>query len=103
MDVITEAGTRAVNGEETWVIGVNSDQYYNGIYEGNKSVILTSAIKKNNVAYYQMVEAELDNKFSGGQSLIFDAENNVVGIPEENPNLSDKTVAKVNEVLEAIK
>ena len=101
--VITEAKTRVVNGEEVWVIGVDSDQYDDGIYEGNKSVILTSAIKKVNEAAYQMIEAELNNEFPGGQSLIFNAKNNAVGIPEENPNLSEDTVAKVNEVLEAIK
>ena len=103
MGAITEAKTRAVNGEEVWVIGVDSDQYADGIYEGNKSVILTSAIKKVNEAAYQMIEAELNNEFPGGQSLIFNAKNNAVGIPEENPNLSEDTVAKVNEVLEAIK
>ena len=101
--VITEAKTRAVNGEEAWVIGVDSDQYADGIYEGNKSVILTSAIKKIDAAAYQMIEAELNGKFPGGQTLTFDASNEGVGIPAENPNLSDDTVAKVNEVLEAIK
>ena len=101
--VITEAKTRVVNGEEVWVIGVDSDQYADGIYEGNKSVILTSAIKKIDAAAYQMIEAELNGKFPGGQTLTFDASNEGVGIPAENPNLSDDTVAKVNEVLEAIK
>ena len=101
--VITEAKTRVANGQEAWVIGVDSDQYADGIYEGNKSVILTSAIKKVNVASYKMIEAELNNEFPGGQSLIFDAKNDAVGIPEENPNLSDETVSKVSEVLEAIK
>lgn len=101
--VITEAKTRVVNGEEVWVIGVDSDQYADGIYEGDKSVILTSAIKKINEAAYQMIEAELNDKFPGGQTLKFDATNDGIGIPAENPNLSDETVAKVNEVLEAIK
>ena len=101
--VITEAKTRVVNGEEVWVIGVDSDQYDDGIYEGNKSVILTSAIKKINEAAYQMIEAELNDKFPGGQTLTFDASNDGIGIPAENPNLNDDTVTKVNEVLEAIK
>ena len=101
--VITEAKTRVVNGEEVWVIGVDSDQYDDGIYEGNKSVILTSAIKKVNVASYKMIEAELNNEFPGGQSLIFNAKNKAVVIPAENPNLKDDTVTKVNEVLDGIK
>ncbi|MBQ8997560.1 MAG: BMP family ABC transporter substrate-binding protein [Clostridium sp.] len=101
--VITEAKTRVVNGEEVWVIGVDSDQYADGIYEGNKSVILTSAIKKIDEAAYQMIEDQLNDKFKGGETLTFDASNDGIGIPAENPNLSDDTVSKVNEVLEAIK
>ena len=101
--VITEAKTRVVNGEEVWVIGVDSDQYADGIYEGNKSVVLTSAIKKIDEATYQMIENQLNDKFPGGETLRFDASNDGVGIPAENPNLSEDTVTKVNEVLEAIK
>ena len=101
--VITEAKTRVVNGEEVWVIGVDSDQYADGIYEGNKSVILTSAIKKIDEAAYQMIENQLNDKFPGGETLRFDASNDGVGIPAENPNLSEDTATKVNEVLEAIK
>ena len=101
--VITEAKSRVVNGEEAWVIGVDSDQYADGIYEGNKSVVLTSAIKKIDEATYQMIENQLNDKFPGGETLRFDASNDGVGIPAENPNLSEDTVTKVNEVLEAIK
>ena len=73
------------------------------IYEGNKSVVLTSAVKKIDEATYQIIEAELKGEFPGGQVLRFDAKNDSVGIPSENPNLSEDTTAKVNEVLEAIK
>ena len=103
MGAITEAKTRAVNGEEAWVIGVDCDQYDDGIYEGNKSVILTSAVKKVNEAAYKMIQDELNGTFPGGQSLVFDAKNDAVGIPQENPNLSENTVTQVNEVLESIK
>ena len=41
--------------------------------------------------------------FPGGETLTFDAKNDGVGIPEENPNLSDDTIAKVKEVFEKIK
>lgn len=101
--VITEAKTRVVNGEEVWVIGVDSDQYDDGIYEGNKSVVLTSAIKKIDEAAYQIIEDEINGEFPGGQVLRFDAKNDAVGIPSENPNLSEDTITKVNEVINAIK
>ena len=101
--VITEAKTRVANGQEAWVIGVDSDQYDDGIYEGNKSVVLTSAIKKIDEAAYQIIEDEINGEFPGGQVFRFDAKNDAVGIPSENPNLSDDTIAKVNEVIDAIK
>ena len=101
--VITEAKTRVANGEEAWVIGVDSDQYDDGIYEGTKSVVLTSAIKKIDEATYQIIENEVNGEFPGGQVLRFDAKNDAVGIPSENPNLSEDTMTKVNEVIEAIK
>ncbi len=101
--VITEAKTRVVNGQEAWVIGVDSDQYDDGIYEGNKSVVLTSAIKKINEATYQIIEDEINGEFPGGQVLRFDAKNDAVGIPADNPNLSEDTMTKVNEVLNAVK
>ena len=101
--VITEAKTRAVNGEEAWVIGVDSDQYDDGIYEDNKSVVLTSAIKKIDETAYQIIESEINGEFKGGQVLRFDIKNDAVGIPSENPNLSEDTIAKVNEVINSMK
>lgn len=100
---ITEAKNRAMKGEEVWIVGVDVDQYNDGIYENNKSVILTSAIKKLSQASYDMIKAELDNALPGSTSLTFDASNNGVGIPTENINLSDDIVAKVLEVSEKIK
>ena len=101
--VITEAKSRVVNGEEAWVIGVDSDQYDDGIYEGNKSVVLTSAIKKIDETAYQIIEDEINGNFKGGQVLRFDIKKDAVGIPSENPNLSEDTITKVNEVINSMK
>ena len=101
--VITEAKSRVVNGEEAWVIGVDSDQYDDGIYEGNKSVVLTSAIKKIDETAYQIIEDEINGNLKGGQVLRFDIKKDAVGIPSENPNLSEDTITKVNEVINSMK
>lgn len=105
MGVITEAKGRAAKGEDAWVIGVDVDQYMDGIYEtgNNKSVILTSAIKYLDQATYDMIKAEVEGKFPGGQTLTFNVNNNGVGIPENNPNLSEETVNAVKQVNEQIK
>lgn len=99
---INEAKTRAKVGQQVWIIGVDVDQYSEGIYDGNKSVILTSAMKKIDQSAYDMVKAEKDGKFPGGQTLIFDATNNGVGLPKENPNLSKEVQDKVAEVYKSI-
>lgn len=100
---INEAKTRAKNGEEVWTIGVDVDQYSDGIYEDNKSVMLTSAMKKLSQASYDMILKELDGSFPGGETIMFNAKNDGVGLPQENPNLTSDIEIRVNEVLEKIK
>ncbi|MFE8699139.1 BMP family protein [Cytobacillus sp. FJAT-54145] len=100
---ITEAKTRAEAGEEVWIVGVDVDQYADGIYEGEKSVILTSAMKKLDQVAFDMIKQELDGSFPGGQTLVFDAKNDGIGLPAENPNLSEETTNQVGEIYEKIK
>ena len=101
--VITEAKTRANTGEEAWVIGVDCDQYNDGIYEDGKSIILTSAIKRVDTASFDMAKAYKEGNFKGGQTLTFDVTNDGVGIPTENPNLNAKTIETVKEIQEKLK
>lgn len=100
---INEAKTRVQNGSDVWVVGVDVDQYEDGVYEGDKSVILTSAVKKVDQAAYDMIKAEIEGKFPGGQSITIDAKNDGVGLPEKNPNLSEDIIKQVNEVFDKIK
>ncbi len=102
---IQEAVNRVKNGDEVWMVGVDSDQYHEGIIEegSDKSVILTSAIKKIDQAAFDMIKAELNGEFPGGKKYMFDVTNDGVGIPEKNPNLSQETLDKVNEVYELMK
>lgn len=100
---INEAKARAATGREVWIVGVDVDQYAEGIYTGNKSIILTSAMKRIDVAAFNMIKAELEGRFPGGQILTFDAINDGVGIPATNPNLSADTQNKVKEVFAKLK
>lgn len=105
MGAITEAKSRASQGEEAWVIGVDSDQYVDGIYDEatNASVILTSAIKYVDQAAHDMIVSEVEENFPGGLSITFTIANDGVGLPAENPNLSENTVETVNKVYNEIK
>lgn len=103
--VIHEAVSRAKAGKRVWVVGVDVDQYADGIYNRseNRSVILTSAMKYIHQAAYDMVVQAAAGKFPGGQVLLYDAKNHGIGIPVDNPNLSAATVAQVQTVEERIK
>lgn len=100
---INEAKARVAAGKEAWIIGVDVDQYDDGKYDGDKSVVLTSAMKKIDTATYDVIKADLEGNFPGGQTLTFDVKNDGVGLPEENPNLSAETISKVDEVYNKIK
>ncbi len=99
---INEAKARAATGQAVWIVGVDVDQYAEGIYEGDKSIILTSAMKYIDVAAYDMIKAELDGTFPGGEILMFNAANFGIGIPKENPNLDPEVEALVAEAFAAL-
>lgn len=89
--VINEAKNRGSSGQKVWVIGVDVDQYAEGLMPNGKSIILTSAMKYLDRASYDMIVDELNGRFPGGEILRLNATNDGVGIPAENPNL-DKSV-----------
>lgn len=93
--LIKEAKDRRTNGQDVWAIGVDKDQLSDGVYDGDKSAVLTSMMKRVDVAAYNVVEMTMNNEFPGGGVLVFDLSNGGVGIPESNPNLSDAIVAEV--------
>ncbi|MGL5151140.1 MAG: BMP family lipoprotein [Clostridium sp.] len=102
--VIDEAKARALKGDEAWVVGVDVDQYQDGIYgTENKSVVLTSAMKMLAKVTEDMIKDEIDGKFQGGKTLIYDAKNDGVGIPKENKNLSEETQKKTDEIFGKVK
>jgi basic membrane protein A len=88
----------AINRSNVWIVGVDVDQYKDGVKADGKSIILTSAMKKIDTVAYDMIKLETEGKFPGGQTLMFDSKNGGVGLPVENPNLSADTITKVGEV-----
>ena len=99
---INEAKARAKSGKQAWIIGVDVDQYAEGIYDGEKSIILTSAMKRIDQASYDMIKAEKEGKFPGGQTLVFDAKNNGVSIPAKNPNLGEDVMQKMADIFKKL-
>lgn len=94
--VIKEAKDRVQNDEDVWVIGVDKDQFSEGVYADGKSVILTSMLKGVYQAAYDTCKLVAQDKFEGGTRL-YDLKANGVGIPLENPNLTDEWLKKIEE------
>lgn len=53
-------------GKILWAIGVDSDQYHTA-GESERKHILTSMLKKVNVAVYKIIQAQKNGEFSGGE------------------------------------
>ncbi|HET7521850.1 MAG TPA: BMP family ABC transporter substrate-binding protein, partial [Bacillales bacterium] len=90
--VFTEAKNRAKNGEKVWVIGVDRDQYKQGLPE---NVTLTSMVKHVGKAVYQVSEQAMNGEFPGGEHVLLGLEDGAVGIAKHKENLSDKALKKI--------
>ncbi|MDP3176476.1 MAG: BMP family ABC transporter substrate-binding protein [Spirochaetaceae bacterium] len=93
--VIKEAKERTAKGDVRWAIGVDKDQYSDGIYRGTRSAVLTSMMKRVDVASHDVAAMVRDGKFPGGQTLVFSLKNKGVGLPNANPNLSAAAVKEI--------
>ena len=100
---INETKTRAEAGNKVFIVGVDVDQYDEGLLTDGSSVILTSAMKHLGRAAYDQINAYANGEFEGGRTILMDVNANGVGLPEANPNLSDETIKQVNEAAKMIR
>lgn len=74
------------------VIGVDRDMYQDGVYDGDKSVILTSAVKNTGNAAFNAIKTLKDGQTPPNVSYL-NVNDGYVGLPEKNPNLAnDQTI-----------
>ena len=79
----------AAKEKNAWGIGVDADQSYIG------PQILTSALKKVDVAVFDTIKSAQDGSFKGGEDAVFDAQNGGVGIGKISSKVPADIVAKV--------
>ena len=77
-------------------IGVDADQGYLGEH------VVTSALKKVDVAVFQTIQAVQDESFAGGEDSIFDVASGGVGLGEIAASVPAEVVTKVKRVQEQI-
>jgi basic membrane protein A len=86
----------AARERDVWGIGVDTDQSFLGPH------ILTSAVKRVDVAVFEAIRAAADGEFAGGQDLEFDLENEGVAIGEISPEVPEEFVTRMNELRDEI-
>ena len=84
--------------EDVYIVGCDSDQYADGAMDNGDSVVLTSAMKHIDVAVQEVLTQWLVDKFPSGDTLVMNGATNGVGLPNENLNVSEETLSKVEEV-----
>ncbi len=91
--VIKEAKERG----DVWVVGVDKDQFEDGVLDSGESVILTSMIKRVDSSSFAAATAVLDGTFVG-ETVVFDLTNEGVGAElTAGRNLSDETIATIQD------
>ncbi len=91
---IAQAKEYRSQGRNVWAIGVDSDQYEDGIYSGTKSAVLTSMLKRVETSSLVLLNAVADGTFAGGV-VHMDMANDGVGYSAANPELSDAVKAQI--------
>jgi len=92
--VFTEAKNRKKKGQDVWVIGVDRDQYQEGMPE---NVTLTSMVKRVDVATYDISKRTEKGNFPGGKEIVYGLKENAIGLSPTKKNLSKEELAAVDE------
>lgn len=100
--LFTETITRVRNGEDVWAIGVDKDQYEEGIYEDEQSVTLTSMVKRVDTAVQEVSEMALEGNFPGGDVLEYGIEDNGIDYATTGDNLTPEMIEAMDDFMQQI-
>src|SRR5699024_462302 len=82
------------NEENIWVIGVDRDQYDEGLMKNNKeSVTLTSMVKRVDLAVFDMANALMSNAFPSGEIIVFGLADEGVALTNTNEQAYTNKIA----------
>ena len=87
----------AAAGAGIWGIGVDVDQY------SLAKSVLTSALKRVDTGIYDAIKQAKAGQFKGGTDLLFDLNNNGVGVGKISPQVPAAFVTKMNQLEAKIK
>jgi basic membrane protein A len=94
---IAQAKEYRTQGRNVWAIGVDSDQFEEGLYTATDSAVLTSMLKLVETSTLYALRSVKDNTFRG-EVISFDLKANGVGYSTRNPDLSQNIVTQLEEL-----
>ena len=98
---IAQAKEYRIQGKNVWAIGVDSDQYADGIYEGEKSSVLTSMVKRVESSTKYALNAVVDNSFTG-KVVTLSMKDDGVDFATSNKDLASSVVTELKTVKQDI-
>ena len=98
---IAQAREYRAAGRNVWAIGVDSDQFEDGLYNDTDSAVLTSMLKRVESSVLYALNAVKNNTFNP-RVITFDLKVDGVGYSSVNPALSADIIAKLEIVKEQI-
>jgi basic membrane protein A len=101
LGTIAQAKEYRSAGKNVWAIGVDSDQYEDGLYSANDSAVLTSMIKRVETSLIYALNAVKNNTFLG-EVITFDLKADGVGYSEANSALTANIKKQLEQVREKI-
>ncbi len=91
---IAQAKEYRLQGRNVWAIGVDSDQHEDGIYEGTRSAVLTSMLKRVEASSLYALNAAKDGTFKG-EVVKMSLADDGVGYSQANSELKPEVVAAI--------
>ncbi|PWI22784.1 BMP family ABC transporter substrate-binding protein [Kurthia zopfii] len=81
---------------DVWAIGVDRDQYDEGKV-GDTNIVMTSVLKRVDIAAKDVSKLTKDGKFPGGKTITYGLKDNGVDLADSHGAISEKTMKKVEE------
>jgi basic membrane protein A len=94
---IVQAKEHRLAGNNVWAIGVDSDQYAEGLYNSRESAVLTSMLKMVENSLVYGLNAVKNNTFTG-EVINFDLAKDGVGYATTNPVLGNNIITQLEEI-----
>ncbi|NIZ18977.1 BMP family lipoprotein [Entomospira culicis] len=99
--VIAEAKEQRMLGKNVWALGVDSDQYEDGLYSEGESAVLTSMLKLVEKAVSDALIDVDSNQFTGG-TVYYGLAEGGVGFSTRNSRLNEEVIAQVRALADKI-